>query len=230
MIAGIVGLRPDLEGRIRGVERRADLRHFTGDRRVVGADDVRLVANLQLPCFRRRDVHARDQLRQIHHRDDRATALRRLAGIERAVGDDAVDGADDPRVTQLRNGRIAPRLRLIALRRGVFERLLVSKAAEIVQALLCHFVLVLRLGEVHLRVVHVFLGDGALTKQPLTALVDRLGGIHRGFGGLHIELGLLGILGNRRACSGFVGRLGSRIRGFALAGGTRDIGVLELDE
>jgi hypothetical protein len=96
----------------------------------------------------------------------------------------------------LRNGGILASLRLIALRRCVLQRLIVSEATKIVQALLRHLVLIFGLGKIHFRFVHVFLCDRSLTKQPLAALEDGLSRIHGGFRGLHVELRFLSFLWN----------------------------------
>src|SRR5258707_693589 len=96
--------------------------------------------------------------------------------------------------------------------------------------LLRHLGLTLGLGETDLRVVDVLLGDGALAKEPLTALVNGPGGIERRFGGLHVELGLLGFLWNRRARSGGVGRISGLIGCLALARSSCEIRVLEFDQ
>ena len=83
--------------------------------------DRRLVADLDVLRLVLRHVDARDDLRHVHHRQQRRAGGRHLARIERPVGDDAVDGAADLGVGRLRlravessAGRLDLRLRACA--------------------------------------------------------------------------------------------------------------------
>ena len=82
-----------------------------------GPNQIGVVADLRAPRPRPATTCVRAiTLRDVHHGDDGRAARRRLAGIERQVGDDAVDRARDPRVTELRLRRLVAPSGGVALR------------------------------------------------------------------------------------------------------------------
>ena len=98
-LARVVGLHPDLHRRAVGVGRRADDGDPAGDQlAAVGRRDRRLVADLHVPRLVLRHVDARDDLRHVHHGEQRRAGGGHLARVERTVGDDAGrSGCGSPR-------------------------------------------------------------------------------------------------------------------------------------
>ena len=170
----VVCLHPHFDGRVRRVERRADLRDLGRDRDAARPNHVGVVAHRQLRRLGLRHVRADDHLRQIHHRDDRRAARRHLTRIERQVGDDAVDRARDARVRELRLRRLVVALGRVALRGRGLERLIVRESLKVLEPLARDFVLAARLAQGDLRVVDVLLRDRAFLEQTLPAVEDRL--------------------------------------------------------
>ena len=67
-----------------------------------GNCDRGLVADFQQRGFRLRNVSAGDDLRSVHHGEQRSAGRGHLSGIEGTVGDHAIDRAADFGITELR--------------------------------------------------------------------------------------------------------------------------------
>src|SRR5579872_856566 len=230
LAVGIVGLDPDFDGRVRRVDGRADLRHLRVNRRALRSDQVRRVADLQLRRLRLRDVRARGDLRDVHHRDDGLSARRRLARVVRQIGDDAVDRAGDPRIRELRLRRLVVPLRLRALRARGFQLLVAREALQVIGLLAGGLVRAAGLAERGLGVVDVLLRHGALAEQARAVVEDGLRGIERVLRGFRVELRLLLFLRNRGPRRRLIRRFGEIERRVALGGGAGEVRVLELEE
>ena len=145
----------------------------------------------------------------------------RFAGIERQVGDDAVDRAGDARVGELRLRRFVAAAGGVALRGRGLELLIVGEALQVVETLARRLVLAARLAERDLRVVDVLLRDRAFSIEALAVVEDRLLRVDGVLGRARVELGLLQLLRNRRLRRRLERRLGQIQRRAALGGRSR---------
>ena len=102
----------------------------------VGRRDRRLVADLDVPRLVLRHVDARDDLRHVHHREQRRAGRGHLARIERPIGDDAGDRAADLRVARLRLRALVVAFGRLDLRRRGLDLLLAADALQRLQMLL----------------------------------------------------------------------------------------------
>ena len=103
----VVDLEPDLDGGAAGVERGADERDFGRDRVVDAGDvDFGFVADLQLLREALREMGLGEQGRGVHDGEERRAGGGGFTGKERAVGDDAVDGAANFGVADLGFGAL----------------------------------------------------------------------------------------------------------------------------
>ncbi len=88
--------KPDFDGRAAGIERGADERDLGGDGiGDAGNGDGGGCADGELLGLHLRDVELRDESGGVHDGEQRGSGGCGFAGEERAVGDDAVDGAAD---------------------------------------------------------------------------------------------------------------------------------------
>src|SRR5262249_17466485 len=142
-----------------------------------------------------------------HDGHDRLPARRRLAGVPRQVGDDAVDRAGDPGVAELRLRGFEAAPGGLALRGRGLQLLVAREALEVLEALAWGFVLCACLAEAGGRIVDVLFCNRALAQKTLTVLVDRLLRVQRVLRGARLQLGLLRFLRNRRPGGCFVSGL-----------------------
>ena len=87
-------LHPNFYGCAIRVERRTDYGDFAIDWIVQARNsDGSFIAYLQQRSFGLRDVSSRDDLRNVHHGDQRSSSSRHFSRIERAIGDHTINRA-----------------------------------------------------------------------------------------------------------------------------------------
>ena len=164
-----------------------------------------------------RNTHSGHHARDIHHHEERRAGGGHFTGVERPVGDDPADGAQDSRVTELGFERLVVRPGGFHLRGGGLDLFPFGDAVEHPQMLLGGVELGFGLGVAHQGFIHLAPRQGAFLEQTLAAVEHLLGGIHGLPVGVHIGLRLDDGLGNRRAGGG--AQVGFRLVHGALAFG-----------
>jgi len=109
---------------------------------------------------------------EIHDREEWRSRRGHFPGIERAIGNHAIDGAVNLGVTQLRLRRFVSALRRNQLSFGGLNGILIRKTQQGLQVLLRDFVLILRLRQQYTRVFELLAWNGALVEEGLIAVED----------------------------------------------------------
>ena len=189
LLAGILGLHPDLNGGAVGVGGRTDDDHFA----LYGLAVSSCVMVAGCPTFTDAawfcGTLTRATTREISITvNSGAPGRGHLAGVERTVGDHAGDRAEDLRVADLGLGRLQMAARRFHLRGGGPDLFLLADGLQRAQVLLGGEQCAVRLRVGHLRFVHQFARESALLEEFLAAVEQLLGGLLGLFGGIDVGL------------------------------------------
>src|SRR6185437_1963242 len=191
------GLDPDFEGGAARIGGGADDADGGGGGPILaGGGDGRLIADFEAGHLLGAELGAGDHMGKIHDRHQRRGGRGELAGIGGTVGDHSSDGALDFGVAELGGGGGGVGLGGGQIGGRGFERLRVAAGLERLQTLLGEGEGVVGVGGIHVGLIEVVLGDGALSVELLAVLVDGVGVGGGLLGGGEVELGLLQVGGN----------------------------------
>ncbi len=170
----ICGLDPYFDGSAVGIERRAHQCDFTLYASLSRRSNSRSVTRLQRGGIALGNVCARGHRRGVHDGQQRRAGRRRLAGITRTIGDHAIDGAANLRVSKLRRGAFVFAFGRGKLSAGRLHLLLLARRLQRRKMLLGHFVLRLGLDQRDRRFVELLAWQSALLEESAAAVINLL--------------------------------------------------------
>ena len=138
-----------------------------------------------------RNMRARGDSRNVHHRDQWRSRSRHFTGVQRTIRHHAIQRTANLRIAELRARTFILSLRGGELALQTLEFLFMDDRIQSIQVAFCKFILRLRLCEADGRLVQILARQGPLLEQLQTAVIQFLCRVELFFGGLRVAGGFL---------------------------------------
>ncbi len=225
------GFDPYFNRRTAGIESGTDQTDMAFDGLVKTGDfHFRGISHFQNRGFRLRNVRLGDEPGRVHHDKDGLIGVRQIPFIKGAIRHNAVNGAANFRVAELRLGSEHATLRRFPRTLSGLQTLFLAHASQIRKLLLRLLVLAAGLKQSDFGQVQLASRQSALLKKLLAAVVDFLLRIKRGLCGRSIEFRLLDLLWEASIHRVDIGRISLFEVSLARQCRTRQVAVLEFDK